>query len=276
VRRFKDNVIRFNTLLRLGPILRKHLRAMWRGDKYGRDHRNWSRHDPSELLSGDSPNFLLKYFNEHTQGHGIWKWMHYFAIYDRHFARFRGKEVHVLEIGVYSGGSLQMWQNYFGPHSTIYGVDIEARCKVYESESVRIFIGDQADRNFWKRFKQEVPVLDIVIDDGGHTPEQQIVTLEELLPHLRPAGVYLCEDVVQVFNQFTSYMHGLAQNLNAFDLEQNIDNKERRLVCKTSPLQSVIASIHLYPFVTVVEKAAAAISEFIAPKHGTQWEPFLK
>jgi hypothetical protein len=54
-----------------------------------------------------------------------------------------------------------------------------------------VFVGDQADRSFWKRVKQEVPNLGVVIDDGGHIPEQQIVTLEEMFPHLRPGGVYL-------------------------------------------------------------------------------------
>ena len=54
---------------------------------------------------------------------------------------------------------------------------------------IKVFIGDQADRKFWSQFRREVPILDLVIDDGGHEPEQQIVSLEELLPHLRPGGV---------------------------------------------------------------------------------------
>jgi hypothetical protein len=59
---------------------------------------------------------------------------------------------------------------------------------------IKIFIGDEEDRKFWRRFKAEVPAVDIVIDDGGHQTQQQVVTLEELLPHLRPGGVYICED----------------------------------------------------------------------------------
>ncbi len=55
-------------------------------------------------------NSLREFFDRNTQGPGIWKWNHYFDIYDRHFRQFRGQEVHVLEIGVYSGGSLNMWQ----------------------------------------------------------------------------------------------------------------------------------------------------------------------
>jgi len=99
--------------------------------------------------------------------------------------------VHVLEIGIYSGGSLEMWRDYFGPKARIYGVDIEPACRVYESDSVNIFIGDQGDRQFWQ-FRRKVPALDIVIDDGDHNPEHQIVSVEELLPFLRPDRVYFC------------------------------------------------------------------------------------
>jgi hypothetical protein len=231
----------------------------------------------TDQIATDSDNPLRSFFNRRRHGPGIWKWEHYFDIYDRHFRRFRGRETHLLEIGIYSGGSLDMWRDYFGPAARIYGVDIEPSCRAYESESVRVFIGDQADRAFWRKFRSDVPLLDIVIDDGGHLPEQQKVSLEELLPHLRPGGVYLCEDVHGAPNEFASYAHGLAQKLNAFDaIVENRDDDERRLVCPSTTFQSDIASIHFYPFVVVVEKNAAPLAEFVAPKHGTQWQPFLK
>src|SRR5271168_3886972 len=106
-----------------------------------------------------SRNPLRSFFEERTAGRGIWKWDHYFDIYDRHFSKFRNTDVHVLEIGIYSGGSLDMWRNYFGAGSHIYGVDIEPDCQAYESDGVRILIGDQADRSFWSRVKQQVPQL---------------------------------------------------------------------------------------------------------------------
>jgi hypothetical protein len=44
-------------------------------------------------------NDLEKYFTENT-GRLIHKWKHYFEIYDTHFSRFRGTDVHVVEFGV--------------------------------------------------------------------------------------------------------------------------------------------------------------------------------
>lgn len=222
-------------------------------------------------------NPLREFFDSRKEGPGVWKWNHYFDICDRHFRRFRGQEVHVLEIGIYSGGSLDMWRNYFGPKAILYGVDIAPECRVYENDGTKIFIGDQADRSFWRDFRGKVPTLDIVIDDGGHQPEQQIVSLEELLPFLRRGGVYLCEDVHGVYNQFASYVHGLGHKLNdASQMSDFPDDNERRIVGVTTPFQSAVGSIHLYPFVTVLEKNAVPVTELRAPKHGTQWQPFLR
>lgn len=265
----RDNMIRMRTVIGLRPFLK----SLWRGFRTWRSFANWSRAEPIAESNGAHP--LLEYFRHHKEGRGVWKFVHYFEIYEQYFSRFRGKEVHVLEIGVYSGGSLEMWSQYFGPRCSVYGVDVEPRCKAYEEGSVRVFTGDQSDRTFWRDFKKKVPVLDIVIDDGGHASEQQIVTLEELLPHLRPGGIYLCEDITRPFNLFSSYLCGMVQDLNAIDLEQHLDDNERRQVCKAQPLQTAVSAIHFFPFAVVVEKSTSRVSELIAPKRGTSWEPFL-
>ena len=208
-------------------------------------------------------NPLQLYFNAHTEGPGIWKWQHYFEIYHHHFSKFIGQEVRILEIGIYSGGSLGMWKSYFGPKCTVYGVDIEPSCKSYESDSVKVFIGDQSDRKFWERFRKEAPPIDIVVDDGGHLTHQQVITFEEVFPHMRPGGVFLCEDLQGRYNPYLSYMHGLSLHLHQ-DKPQ------------TNNVQSMVHSIHTYPYVSVVEKAKAPIQKLISKRHGTQWQPYLR
>ena len=126
--------------------------------------------------------------------------------------------MNLAEIGIYSGGSLEMWQHYLGNQCHIHGIDIMKECSVYSSPSTTIHIGDQGDRLFWKEFRSKVPSLDILIDDGGHHPDQQRVTLEEILPHLKEGGVFICEDVLGSDNPFSTYAHGLADRLNAFNL----------------------------------------------------------
>src|SRR3954454_965763 len=98
-----------------------------------------------ELGGGDPPRpgELERYFDAHTEGSGIWKWRHYFPIYDRHLGRFRGQEAHLVEIGVFSGGSLSMWRDYLGRRSRITGVDIEPACEAYTGDRISVAIGDQ-------------------------------------------------------------------------------------------------------------------------------------
>ncbi len=215
-------------------------------------------------------NPLWQYFQKHKKGNGIWKWEHYFNIYDRHVARFVGKEINIMEIGVYSGGSLDMWRSYFGQKSHIYGVDIEEACKTYENDHVSILIGDQAERTFWSNARKSLGGIDILIDDGGHTPEQQQITLEEMLLNLKPGGVYLCEDIHGYYNKFSAFASGLVHALNHYDCLPT-----ELLQSSVSPFQSSIYSIHFYPYVLVIEKNHVPRSKLSAPKHGTEWQPFL-
>ena len=221
---------------------------------------------------GPPANPLRNFFEANRSGPGIWKWTHYFDAYVRHLSRFVGQDVHVLEIGVYSGGSLRMWRDFFGDRCQVYGVDIEPACRQYENTHTRVFIGDQADRAFWHQLRRDVPRLDIVIDDGGHRAEQQVVTLEETLPYLSPGGVYLCEDVHGATNAFHSYVYGLVTELSHYA------GRERRgggLASDANAWQSEIASIHQYPYLTVIERHLHSVAELVAPKHGTEWQPFL-
>ena len=136
-------------------------------------------------------NDLEQYFHKNDD-RLIDKWSHYFDVYDQYFSKYRYKEIVILEIGVFQGGSLQMWKNYLGPKAKIYGIDINPNCKELEEENIKIFIGSQSDPDFLKKVKEQIPPIDILIDDGGHTMKQQIVSFEELFGHVKETGIYLC------------------------------------------------------------------------------------
>lgn len=220
----------------------------------------------TEPANGSSPaatNPLEAYFDANLEGPGIWKWRHYFDIYHRHFAKFIGQRVNIVEIGIFSGGSLGMWRHYFGERATVYGVDIQDVCRAYESESVKVFIGDQADPHFWSRFCEQVPEIDIVIDDGGHESEQQIATLEALLPRMRPGGVFVCEDLIGTHNSFHRYACGMSRGLNASNGST------------PNGLQRSVESVSFYPYLTVIERRTMPLEKLAAPRHGTEWQPYF-
>ena len=137
-------------------------------------------------------NKLEIYFWNHNKKLKVHKWHHYLKIYDRHFRKFIGKNPTILEIGVSQGGSLEMWNNYFDNKCQIFGIDIIPDCmnvpKKLNVSNIHIAIGDQEDREFWKKYLKDKPKFDIVIEDGGHTMKQQIVTFEEVYKHVSDNG----------------------------------------------------------------------------------------
>ena len=118
-------------------------------------------------------NDLERYFYN-NQGNLIYKLRHYFVIYDRHFERFRNKEVNILEIGIFHGGSLHMWKDYFGPKARIYGVDIDPRCKALEDQQMSVFIGSQEDRVFLRGLKNKIPLSWKLTNSTGPMPPWKV------------------------------------------------------------------------------------------------------
>lgn len=201
-------------------------------------------------------NPLEAYFDSRRDGAGIWKWRHYFDAYHAHFSRFRGKRPRILEIGVYSGGSLEMWREYFGEGCELFGVDIDPKCRRLERPGITIKTADQSDRSFWRKFREEVGQIDIVIDDGGHRPRQQRPTFEEILRCIKPGGVYLCEDLHGSKNPFVAYLQGFTNALNAD---------------RFNAAQAWVKTVAFYPYIVIVELLERPRGKLAAEKRGGEW-----
>lgn len=69
----------------------------------------------SEEENEPGANSLLAWFTHRKKGPGTERWSRYFDAYHRHFNRFRTQaKITIVEVGVQSGGSIEMWQAYFG------------------------------------------------------------------------------------------------------------------------------------------------------------------
>jgi hypothetical protein len=202
-------------------------------------------------------NDLLLYF-ENNKKNRIHKWMHYFEIYDRYLSRFRGTAVHLLEIGVYHGGSLLMWKQYFGNQAKLFGLDINPDCRQLEEDQIKILIGDQSDRQFLESLKAQLPRIDVLIDDGSHTMKGQINTFEVLFPHISPTGVYICEDLhtsywmdygggVRKSGTFIEYTKNFVDQIHAWHSED-----QKRL--PVSDFTRSAYALHYYDSMLVIEK----------------------
>ena len=124
------------------------------------------------------------------------KWEKYFSVYEKIFNKYKNKDITFVEIGILNGGSLNLWKNYFGKNSKIIGIDINPECKKFENikENIQVYIGNQSDVNFWKNFFQEQGKIDVLLDDGGHTNLDQIVTIIETVENIKDGGLIVIED----------------------------------------------------------------------------------
>lgn len=218
----------------------------------------------------------LREIYEAYDGHLLNKWEHYIDIYDQYFSRFRNKEFYFLEIGVAHGGSLRMWREYFGDQARLIGVDVNPECKKFETGNTRIFIGSQEDPVFLEQLKKEIPKVDILLDDGGHTMTQQIVTFNHLFDHVNDNGIYACEDMHTSY--WDSYGGGLKRKGTFVEFSKNfIDylhgwhgtgNDKQKMM---NHLTEKMYGLHFYDSMLLIEKRAMA-----APKNTFKGQAQLK
>ena len=122
------------------------------------------------------------------------KCANYFQVYEDLLSGYVGKKITFVEVGVLHGGSLFMWREYFGDQARIIGVDLNPNAKQLEKHGFEIFIGSQSSNVFWENFYSKIGKVDILIDDGGHDNDQQIITLNKTIPNIKDGGILLVED----------------------------------------------------------------------------------
>lgn len=131
------------------------------------------------------------------------KYDSYFEAYEELLHKYVGRPVTIVEVGVFNGGSLFMWREYLGPSARIIGIDLNPSAKNWEKHGFEIYIGDQASEEFWINFFKHVGLVDVLIDDGGHTNRQQITTVDCAIENIRNGGLLIVEDVhTSYFREF--------------------------------------------------------------------------
>ncbi|MGI8666714.1 MAG: class I SAM-dependent methyltransferase [Jatrophihabitans sp.] len=156
-----------------------------------------------------STNPLYAHFLANRSGAILDKWVHYFPIYTRHLERFRNRAVRALEIGVYRGGGLDMLSRYLGPQAKLVGLDIDEAAVRAVRGRFPVVLGDQQDPAVLRALHEDYGPFDIIIDDGGHTMAQQIVTAETLFPLLVDGGTLIVEDThTSYWSEFGGALRG--------------------------------------------------------------------
>jgi demethylmacrocin O-methyltransferase len=129
---------------------------------------------------------------EHFEKHS------YTLLYDELFNEYREKHIRLFEIGIndprYLNSSVHLWSEYFNDLFFV-GFDIKD-CSRFDDEKIHTFKGDQGSmddlNNAIEKFGSE---YDIIIDDGSHLHNHQMITFNTLYKHVKSGGYYIIEDV---------------------------------------------------------------------------------
>lgn len=149
----------------------------------------------------------------------------YIPFYEKYFEPLRDRELKVLEIGIFRpkhsdgsevrgddvgvdgrtvGASLRTWSEYFY-NSKIYGADLGDFTDI-ETDRIKTIVCNQSFRvdgyEFNKHWSGLSSIIDkfgsdydIIIDDGGHAMNHQLISLGYLFKHLKSGGIFVIEDL---------------------------------------------------------------------------------
>jgi cephalosporin hydroxylase len=132
----------------------------------------------------------------------------YIELYEQYF-QSKKSSVSLLEIGMMTGGSMHLWQQYFENYNLV-GIDLSPtwnqprpfQAEVEQDPNIHLVFGVDSTQD-------PVPAIvasqlfDFVIDDGDHRVGSQLATFKKYWPYVKSGGVYFVEDVVdqQAINQ---------------------------------------------------------------------------
>ncbi|MGA8022839.1 MAG: hypothetical protein WA361_06005 [Candidatus Acidiferrales bacterium] len=94
----------------------------------------------------------------------------------------------------YPGASLKAFRDFL-KSATVYGADIDKRI-LFEDERIKTFFVDQTDSATFAELGKSIPSdLDLVIDDGLHSPNANLETLKFGLTKIRIGAWVVVEDI---------------------------------------------------------------------------------
>ena len=155
----------------------------------------------------------------------------YTKVYANYFDAIKDKPLKFLEIGIYKGASVRLWESYF-PNAELHFIDITLSNLIYQPSRANLHLADQSNSNQLLAVMNETGgQYDIILDDGGHTMDQQKTTFKMLFPYLKSGGIFIIEDL------HTSYWR-------AFDGGGDLNRPNARRQSTTEFLKGLIDDVN--------------------------------
>lgn len=196
----------------------------------------------------------------------------YQRVYPWFLSHFKESPIKLLEIGVADLESIELWKNYF-KNATLFAIDILPI--EIKDKNINFFQVDQSKENELIHFAQNVNTkFDVIIDDGSHVPEHQLLTLKILWNSLKEGGVYIIEDIeTSYWGRSSIYGYKFNSNkVNTVNVLLNVINyiNAKFLISsnriKNSLFHDIFNSVESVTFghncIVLIKKDYASFSEF--------------
>ncbi len=127
----------------------------------------------------------------------------YLPLYQKLFEKKKYTAKNVLEIGIFFGGSIKLWSEYF-TDSVIYGLDIMNINDVWEgiknNNKIKLYTSTDAyDKEFFKINLLDKNIkFDIILDDGPHTLDSMKKFINLYSQIITNDGILVIEDVQSI------------------------------------------------------------------------------
>lgn len=107
------------------------------------------------------------------------------------------EKIYILEVGVYHGASLKMYNEFFEKNCEIYGIDINLSQNKYRDDNIHLYQFDINDKDKLNNFFEEIKDIkfDFILDDASHNFQDQYKSLFSLYKKLKHNGKFILEDL---------------------------------------------------------------------------------
>ena len=157
------------------------------------NQKNLKSHSLDDLFyyyKTDKANYLDK---KKTRGGGYAKY------YLKYLKKFKTKNINILEIGSFFGGSAAAFSKFF-IKSKIFCIDINISNFKYYSKNIKVYGLDATNKNSVIKFLNKNKInkneefFDIIIDDGSHKLNDILNVFRFFFDKLKPGGFYIIEE----------------------------------------------------------------------------------
>lgn len=151
-------------------------------------------------------------------------------VYDKYFLDIKETAKTILEVGIKSGSSLILWNDYF-TNAKVIGLDINSSKQFNKPENqfkdIFCIIGDA----YSPKVMDMIPYdLDVAIDDGSHMLLDILFFIDNYLPRVKSGGYLIVEDIVP---EYIDILKEKVKDLDYFLYENNAIRDDNNLLVIT-------------------------------------------